>query len=192
MKNLALILSTLLLSLVSQSQAANSVSFNSLMQQYSAAKLPTKTDLLNHAWGFVAVVGNSSLQINQGSNDRIDYKNGIKNPDGSLMYLSFRDDAPVQYYPFLAMDRIHLDSANSSEYFNRVNLDETQNNISYSFGSAGGVFYTNTCRLTVDQFLVCPTIFTITDQAAAIYKTAPYQQANGQAIVIQVFRRDLE
>lgn len=195
MKAVSIFLSALLLSPASQSQAtesANSVNYDSLMQQYSAAKLPEKTDLLNYVWGFAAVVTNPNLQINHGYGDRIDYQNGIKNPDGSLMHLSFRDDVPSQYFPFLALDRINLDSGNSSEYFNRVSRDETQRNISYSFGSAGGVFYTNTCRLTTNQLLVCPTIFTITDQAAAIYKTAPYQEANGKAIVIQVFRRDLE
>jgi|GEM_PF-3561521 len=180
---------------LNEAQAAP-VSFNSLLQQYSQAHLPTAPELLNYTWGFAAVVGNPGLALNQGASDRVDLANGIKNPDGSQMYLWFRNDAPQSMYPFLSVDRRNNSSANESVLFFRVDQDQENKNVTYYFdaGANDGTYYTNQCRLNADaSLLLCQVIYNITAQATnPIYQQPKYQQANGKVVVIQAFKRDLQ
>jgi hypothetical protein len=195
-KFLSLILSVAaILFFLNEASAATSVSFQALSQQYSQAHSPSADELLNHEWDFAAVVGNPSLVLNQGSSDRVNLDHGLKNPDGSQMYLWFRSDVPQNLYPFLSVDRRNNFSANESVLFYRVDQDLENKDVAYAFdaGANDGTYYLNQCRLNANgDLLLCQVIYNITAQATnPIYQQPKYQQANGKVVVIQAFKRDL-
>jgi hypothetical protein len=198
MKYLTLILSTAVVLLFTlQTKATAKVSFDLLTEQYSKAANPAADELLSHTWGFVAVVSNPHLSLNQGQSDRVDYIHGLKNADGSQLYLWFRNDGPQSLFPFLSLDRYNNFSANNALLFNRVDQDQQNKYIRYLYdaGAHDGALYENQCRLSSagqEQYLLCQVIFRLSEQPAPIYLTPKYQEAKDKTLVFQVFKRDLK
>lgn len=176
---------------VLSAKAFDQENFVSMSAKFAEGSKPTAEQLLKvGAWTYAGVLSNPNLQINHGYSDRFDVKNGVKNADSSQMLLRFRNDGPKEMFPFLAADRINAFTSNSSELYIKVNDDADAVSFSYGLNSER-TYYTNTCRWSMqgEQLLICEVVWHFENSPNPIYHSAPYQQAKGQALVIQVFRQ---
>jgi hypothetical protein len=169
--------------------------FPLLMQQYAQGSMPTAQQLAQNEWGFVAVVGNPSLTLEQGEADRVDYVNGLKNADNSVMSLIFTQQDP-RLFPFMALERQCYWTMDNSEFFLTVVQDTQKNDIRFSYtadetGNDASMVLINECRLSAsgsDQLLICPVTMKLQDPVPPVYQAPEYQQANGKVISVQVYK----